>query len=137
MGRSQPGASPRHTGAADRGLVEINGGGLDGRTFDVIANRSRMTTACEGEQMMNTSSVTEAPEATANQIRAIIGPFEDDVVMKIMRFKPTVDDVSRAYSWLRSDEYLQRHLTHNLPARAADVFGVLADEYPELGDPVL
>ncbi|MEI5998040.1 hypothetical protein H3V53_12785 [Paraburkholderia bengalensis] len=86
---------------------------------------------------MKASPVTEAPAATANEIRTIIGPFEDDVVMKIMRLKPTVDDVSRAYSWLRSDEYLQRHLAHNLPARAADVFGILANEYPELGDPVL
>ncbi|BCG04798.1 hypothetical protein PPGU19_093660 (plasmid) [Paraburkholderia sp. PGU19] len=87
---------------------------------------------------MNATSVTEAPEAaTANEIRKIIGPFEDDVVVKIMRIKPTVDDVSRAYSWLRSDEYLQRRLAHNLPARSARVFDVLAAEYPELGDPVL
>lgn len=79
-----------------------------------------------------------APEAaTANDIRMIIGPFEDDVVMKIVGIKPTVDDVSRAYSWIRSDEHLQRHLTHNLTARAADVFEILAAEYPDLGDPVL
>ncbi|MBN3752221.1 hypothetical protein G3N95_04665 [Paraburkholderia sp. Tr-20389] len=87
---------------------------------------------------MNASSEQVVPEAaTANEIRAVIGPFEDDVVMKIMRIKPTVDDVGRAYSWLRSDEYLQRHLIHNLPARAANVFDILVAEYPELGDPVL
>ncbi|MEM5344311.1 hypothetical protein [Paraburkholderia azotifigens] len=87
---------------------------------------------------MSTPSVTEVREvATANEIRKIIGPFEDDVVTKIMAIKPTVDDVARAYSWLRSDEHLQRHLTHNLAARAADVFEILAAEYPDLGDPVL
>ncbi|MBP0593447.1 hypothetical protein J8I87_27880 [Paraburkholderia sp. LEh10] len=87
---------------------------------------------------MNGPFVTEAPgAATADEIRKIIGPFEDDVVMKIMRITPTVDDVRRAYSWLRSDEYLQRHLAHNLPAPSARVFEILAAEYPELGDPVL
>ncbi|ACC70282.1 hypothetical protein PPMP20_31965 [Paraburkholderia phymatum] len=87
---------------------------------------------------MNASSAKVVPEAaTANEIRKIIGPFEDDVVTKIMQIKPTVDDVGRAYAWLRSDEYLQRHLTHNLPARAAHVFDILVAEYPELGDPVL
>ncbi|WP_242681991.1 hypothetical protein [Paraburkholderia hospita] len=88
--------------------------------------------------MMNATSPSEVPvAATADDIRKIIGPFEDDVVVKIMKNEPTVDDVRHAYSWLRSDEYLQRHLKHNLGAGAANVFEILADEYPELGDPVL
>jgi len=88
--------------------------------------------------MMNATSAAEIPTAaTGDDIRKIIGPFEDDVVVKIMKNGPTVDDVRQAYSWLRSDEYLQRHLKHNLSAGAANVFEILADEYPELGDPVL
>jgi hypothetical protein len=88
--------------------------------------------------MMNAISSADVPvAANANEIRNIIGPFEDDVVVKIMRIGPTVDDVRQAYAWLRSDEYLQRHLEHDLGARAADVFEILEDEYPQLGDPVL
>ena len=88
--------------------------------------------------MMTSSKLSDAPgTATADDIRKIIGPFEDDVVTKIMGINPSVEDVSRAYSWLRSDEHLQRHLAHNLTARAANVFEILAAEYPDLGDPVL
>ena len=84
---------------------------------------------------MNTPFPEEPHEAaSANAIREIIGPFEDDVVAKILKDGPTVTEVRDAYAWLRSDEYLQRHLDHGLHGRAAQVFQILKDEYPELGD---
>jgi hypothetical protein len=84
---------------------------------------------------MNTPFPEEPHEAaSANAIREIIGPFEDDVVAKILKVGPTVTEVRDAYAWLRSDEYLQRHLDHGLHGRAAQVFQILKDEYPELGD---
>jgi hypothetical protein len=70
--------------------------------------------------------------ATVEDIREIIGPFEDDVVVRILRIHPTLSEVKKAFTWLRSDEYLLRHLEHELRGRAALVFDVLEQEYPDL-----
>jgi hypothetical protein len=76
-------------------------------------------------------SQAEQP-ASANDIREIIGPFEDDVVVKILDVHPTSAEVLDAYTWLRSDEHLQRRLTHELHGRAARVFEILEQEYPDI-----
>ncbi|XUW90490.1 hypothetical protein OH764_26350 [Burkholderia sp. M6-3] len=82
---------------------------------------------------MHDQIVSQAEQpATANEIRQIIGPFEDDVVIKILDVQPTATDVLSAFTWLRSDEFLQRRLEHELHGRAARVFEILEREYPEL-----
>lgn len=79
---------------------------------------------------MNTVKA-EAGPATAKDIRAIIGPFEDEVIARILQVQPTVDDVHAAYAWLRSDEHLLRDLAHELRGKAALVFEILDDEFPD------
>jgi hypothetical protein len=76
-------------------------------------------------------SQAEQP-ASANDIREIIGPFEDDVVVKILDVHPTSAEVLDAYTWLRSDEHLQRRLAHELHGRTARVFEILEQEYPDI-----
>ncbi|MFC0397292.1 hypothetical protein [Paraburkholderia rhizosphaerae] len=78
-----------------------------------------------------TASGAQQP-ATANEIRQIIGPFEDDVVVKILDVHPTSAEVLNAFTWLRSDEHLQRRLAHELHGRTAQVFEILDQEYPEI-----
>lgn len=73
--------------------------------------------------------------ATAKEIRDIIGPFEDEVITRILDLEPSVEDVAAAYAWLRSDENLVRKLEHALPAKAAQVFDILDSEFPELDPP--
>lgn len=79
---------------------------------------------------MNTVKA-EARPATAQQIRAIIGPFEDEVIARILEVQPSVEEVHAAYHWLRSDEHLVRNLTHELRGKAAAVFEILDDEFPD------
>jgi hypothetical protein len=69
--------------------------------------------------------------ATAEDIREVIGPFEKEVIVRILDIEPTLDDVRAAYAWLRSDEHLMRKLAHNLGGKAAAVFDILDDEFPD------
>ncbi len=79
---------------------------------------------------MSTPSKDPKP-ATANEIRAILGPSDDSVIVEILKVGPTYDEVLEAYAWLASDDYLHRRLHHNLHGRAAEVFDILEAEMPE------
>jgi hypothetical protein len=69
--------------------------------------------------------------ATADQIRAIIGPCDDDLVIKIVDLAATTAEVLEAHTWLMSDDYLHRRLHHSLRGRVAQVFDILESELPE------
>ncbi|GAB7549076.1 hypothetical protein [Cupriavidus sp. 8B] len=79
--------------------------------------------------MRNIKAVSRS--ASASEIREIIGPFEGEVIARILEIEPTVEDVQRAYRWLRSDEYLLRNLESNLGGKAEKVFEILDDEFPD------
>jgi hypothetical protein len=69
--------------------------------------------------------------ATAGEIRAIIGPCDDDLVIKIVDLAATPPEVLQAQTWLMSDGYVHRRLHHSLCGRAAQVFDILESELPE------
>lgn len=69
--------------------------------------------------------------ASAGEIRDIIGPFEEEVIVRILDLEPTVEDVVAAYAWLRSDENLTRKLEHTLQGKAVQVFDILDSEFPD------
>ncbi|AOY95017.1 hypothetical protein BKK79_24635 [Cupriavidus sp. USMAA2-4] len=70
--------------------------------------------------------------ASAAEIRAVIGPFEAEVIAQILALEPTLDEVRLAYKWLRSDEHLLRGMDSSLlSGRAAQVFEVLDAEFPD------
>jgi len=71
-------------------------------------------------------------DATMDEVRKIIGPFEDDVVAKITNIHATAEEVSEAYRWVRSDECMQRHLSPDLRGKTAEVFDILKGEFPDL-----
>jgi phosphoglycolate phosphatase-like HAD superfamily hydrolase len=90
----------------------------------------RRRRATYGDTAMNTVKADARP-ATAMDIRQIIGPFEDEVIARILEVQPTIEDVHAAYVWLRSDEHLLRDLAHELRGKAAMVFEILDDEFPD------
>ncbi|MGX6566025.1 hypothetical protein [Cupriavidus necator] len=68
--------------------------------------------------------------ASARKIREIIGPFEDEVIARILELEPSVDDVRQAYAWLRSDEYYMRNLAPSVGGKAREVFEIFDDLLP-------
>lgn len=69
--------------------------------------------------------------ATASEIRAILGPSDESLVVDILKVGATYHEVLEAYAWITSDDYLHRKLLHNLHGRAAEVFDILESELPE------
>lgn len=69
--------------------------------------------------------------ASASEIREIVGPIDEEAIVRILEIEPTIEDVQRAYQWLRADEYHFRTKESNLGGKAAEVFEILDDEFPD------
>lgn len=69
--------------------------------------------------------------ATVPEIRAIIGPCDDELLADLAAVGATKEEVLEAFAWLNSDDYLHRKLHHGLQGRAADVFEILEAALPE------
>jgi len=69
--------------------------------------------------------------ASASEIREIVGPVDGEVIARILEIEPTIDDVQRAYHWLRCDDQLFRNLGSELGGKAELVFEILDDELPD------
>ncbi|MCY1288297.1 hypothetical protein D9M70_373280 [compost metagenome] len=69
--------------------------------------------------------------ASASEIREIVGPVDGEVIARILEIEPTVEDVRRAYQWLRADEPRLRNPESSLGRKAEEVFELLDDELPD------
>jgi len=78
------------------------------------------------------TQATTATSATASEIRAILGPVEDDITAKVLDIGATGAEVLEAYTWLRADDRLQRQTEHELHGRAARVFDILQAGLPDI-----
>ncbi|RQS72294.1 hypothetical protein DID96_11115 [Burkholderia sp. Bp8963] len=66
--------------------------------------------------------------ATASEIRAIVGPIEDEIIAQILDVGPTSTEVLDAYTWLRADDYLEGRLERELHGKAARVLEILEQD---------
>ena len=73
----------------------------------------------------------DSRNASASEIREIVGPIDEEAIVRILEIEPTIADVQRAYQWLRADEYQSRNKESNLAGKAAEVFEILDDEFPD------
>lgn len=82
---------------------------------------------------MKTASQNHGLEshATAREIREIIGPFEVEVLTRILEVGPSIEDVQLAYKWLRSDEHLVRGMEIELSGKAKIIYELLDAEFPD------
>ena len=68
---------------------------------------------------------------TAQEIREVIGPFEGEVLARILAIEPSIEDVQVAYKWLRSDEHLIRGMDIKLTGKAQMIYELLDAEFPD------
>ncbi|MEM5433502.1 hypothetical protein [Cupriavidus oxalaticus] len=69
--------------------------------------------------------------ASASEIREIVGHVDGELIARILDIEPTVEDVRRAYQWLRADEPRLRNCESSLGRKAEEVFEILDDELPD------
>ncbi|MGX6568816.1 Magnesium transporter [Cupriavidus necator] len=75
---------------------------------------------------------SEAPMATASEIREIVGALDDEVVALILDAAPTAAEVLEAYTWLRSDQRLSHRAEYELQGKTARVIEILESEEPDV-----
>ena len=76
---------------------------------------------------MSETYQAQAGAATASEIRATLGPAEDDLIIEVLAIGPTGAEVLDAYAWLRADDRLPGHEPHG---RTARVFEILQAALP-------
>ncbi|MXN78265.1 hypothetical protein GR157_26405 [Burkholderia sp. 4701] len=77
---------------------------------------------------MSATHHSESAYATASEIRAIVGPIEDELVAQILDVGPTSSEVLDAYTWLRADDRLEGRLERELHGKVARVFEILEQD---------
>ncbi|TDF67226.1 hypothetical protein [Cupriavidus sp. L7L] len=74
---------------------------------------------------------SEAPTATASEIREIVGALDDEVVELILELTPSTAEVLEAYTWLKSDQRLTHQAGYELQGKTARIFEILESEEPD------
>jgi hypothetical protein len=69
--------------------------------------------------------------ATAAQIIAILGPLEDDLVMRILATGATPAEVLEAFTWATADDQIGTELERRPRGAAARVYEILKAEEPD------
>lgn len=72
------------------------------------------------------------PIATASDIRAIVGRISDDRLAAILALRPSPAQVTEAFTWLTSDEYLGATLERRLSGVVAEIHELLKPERPDI-----
>jgi hypothetical protein len=66
--------------------------------------------------------------ATDRDIRAILGPTDDELVFIIQETGASRDEVLRAFTWLSDDDYMGAGLQRPISSRVRAVYEILREE---------
>jgi hypothetical protein len=75
-----------------------------------------------------------APRLTAEDVRGIVGRIGDDRVTAILATGATAAQVTEAFTWLTSDEYLGGGLQRPLNGVVAEVYDILKPDWPDAAE---
>lgn len=73
----------------------------------------------------------DSRNARASEIREVVGPVDEEVIARILNIEPSVEDVRLAYHRLHADKFPSSKKVSNLGGKAAEVFEILDDEFPD------
>ena len=92
--------------------------------------RERREAHRNGDIAMHITKV-DSRNARAREIREIVGPIDEAVITRILDIEPSIEDVRLAYHRLRVDKCPSCKKVSNLGGKAAEVFEILDDEFPD------
>lgn len=99
---------------------------------NVRIRRDVCNLSMNGERASGTGGHSGGPFATAGEIRAIVGRISDDRLTAILALRPTPAQVTEAFTWLTSDEYLGATLERPLSGVVAEIYELLKPEQPDI-----
>jgi hypothetical protein len=68
--------------------------------------------------------------ATGAEVRALIGPAEDDLIARILATGATAAEVLEAFTWIHSDDALGRALNRSPRGVVAELCDILMADEP-------
>ncbi len=69
--------------------------------------------------------------ATAGEIIKIVGPLDDEALMRIVGTNATIEEVLEAFTWATADDQIGTELEQRPRGAAAQVYEILKQEEPE------
>ena len=72
--------------------------------------------------------------ASASEVRAIVGEFDDTVIARIVATGATAAEVLEAFTWLTADDQLGTELERTCSGRVAQVYEILDEETQPLDE---
>lgn len=72
-----------------------------------------------------------SPPATAEEVREIVGPLDDCVLMRIVETEATPVEVLEAFTWATADDQIGTELEHGPRGAVARVYEILKYEESE------
>ena len=71
------------------------------------------------------TEVSPDRQATARDVRGVIGDADERLVLDILATQASVAEITEAYHWLTADDHLGGDLGKQMTARVAAVYDVL------------
>ena len=71
--------------------------------------------------------------ATAGEVTRIIGPLDDELIIRVVATGATAAEVLEAFTWLNADN-LGTELERTKTGRVGQVYEILAQEWPDEDD---
>jgi hypothetical protein len=75
----------------------------------------------------------KARAGAASQIREILGPVDDEVVIDIVNAGATAAEVSEAFEWLNDDDYMGAELNRSMNKNVQRVYDILRNDRDRMG----
>src|SRR5215813_1912797 len=80
------------------------------------------------------SKRSSTPRLSADGVRKIVGRIRDDRITAILATGATAAQVTEAFTWLTSDEYLGGGLQRPLNGVVAEVYEILKPDWPDAAE---
>lgn len=71
-------------------------------------------------------------EATEKDIRKVLGPVDDEIIIAIRGTGASSDEVLQAQAWLEEDDYIGAMLEKPLTHRVRRIYDILRDDLDRL-----
>ncbi|HUY68532.1 MAG TPA: hypothetical protein VMV79_04450 [Alphaproteobacteria bacterium] len=71
--------------------------------------------------------------ATSHEIRAILGPADDETIKAIFDTGATASEVAEAFEWLNDDDYMGAALEKKIGDRVRRVYEILQGDRDRIG----
>jgi hypothetical protein len=69
--------------------------------------------------------------ATASQVREILGPVDDEVVLRVVQTEASAAEVLEALTWISADDHLGQTLQRQPAGRVAAICDILSADQEE------